>query len=151
VPPNWLVLTMSKNSDPYNLQRFVDAQELIYEEVCSELRDGYKVGHWMWFVFPQIKGLGYSYMANKFAISSRKEAEAYLEHPLLGSRLRECTRLVTLVEGRTADEIFGYTDSLKFRSSMTLFAHAATDSAVFKDALQKYFGGEIDRLTFERL
>lgn len=142
---------MSKNSDPYNLQRFVDAQELIYEEVCSELRDGYKVGHWMWFVFPQIKGLGYSYMANKFAISSRKEAEAYLEHPLLGSRLRECTRLVTLVEGRTADEIFGYTDSLKFRSSMTLFAHAATDSAVFKDALQKYFGGEIDRLTFERL
>src|SRR2546425_8541472 len=111
-------------NDPYNLQRFVDAQEPFYEEVCRELREGYKRSHWMWFIFPQIKGLGHSPMANKFAISSLQEAEAYLNHPILGPRLRECSRLVTLLEGRSIDQIFGSTDSLKFRSSMTLFAHA---------------------------
>jgi len=138
-------------SDPYQLRRFVDAQEPVYEAVRSELRDGYKRGHWMWFIFPQIKGLGYSFMATTFAISSQREAKAYLKHPILGPRLRECTELVTLVEGRSIEDIFGYTDSMKFRSSMTLFAHATSDNEIFKDALQKYFGGEFDRLTLERL
>jgi uncharacterized protein (DUF1810 family) len=139
------------SSDTYNLQRFVDAQESVYEEVCAELRDGYKRGHWMWFIFPQIKGLGYSRMATRFAIASREEAEAYLKHPVLGPRLRECARLMTLVEGRAIDEILGHVDSLKFRSSMTLFAHATPDNEVFMNALQKYFAGEFDRLTLERL
>jgi len=138
-------------NDPYNLRRFVDAQEPVYQKVCSELRDGYKRGHWMWFIFPQIKGLGYSSMSQKFAISSRDEAEAYLKHPTLGPRIRECTRLVNLVEGRLIHEIFGYTDSMKFRSSVTLFAHATSDNDVFTEALRKYFGGVFDRLTIERL
>ena len=138
-------------NDPYNLQRFVDAQEPEYEEVCSELGDGHKIGHWMWFIFPQIQGLGNSYMSRKFAISSQREAEAYLEHPILGPRLRDCTRLVNLVEGRSIYEIFGSTDSMKFRSSMTLFAHVTSDNGLFTDALKKYFGGEFDRLTLERL
>jgi uncharacterized protein (DUF1810 family) len=138
-------------SSPYNLQRFVDAQNPVYEQVCSELRAGCKSGHWMWFIFPQIKGLGHSHLASKFAISSRDEAEAYLEHPILGPRLRECSRLVTLVEGRSIDEILGHPDNLKFRSSMTLFAHATSENLVFKDALRKYFEGEFDHLTLERL
>ena len=137
--------------DPYNLQRFVDAQDPLYQEVCSELRLGYKRGHWMWFIFPQIKGLGYSYMANKFGISSKEEAKAYLGHPILGDRLRECTRLVINVKGRSANDIFGSIDSMKFRSSLTLFARATSDNQVFKNALEKYFGGEFDRLTLERL
>ena len=105
----------------------------------------------MWFIFPQIEGLGHSYQAMQFAISSRDEAEHYLRDPILGPRLRECTRLVTLVEGRSINQIFGHIDSVKFRSCMTLFAHATNDNDVFKDALQKYFGGEFDRLTVERL
>ena len=137
--------------DPHNLQRFVDAQDRIYDDVCSELRQGLKTGHWIWFIFPQIVGLGHSQLANTFAISSRAEAEAYLNHPILGPRLRECTQLVTLVNGRSIKQIFGEIDSLKFRSSMTLFAYATSDNAVFKGALQKYFGGEFDRLTLERL
>src|SRR5271167_4165733 len=103
--------------DSYDLQRFVDAQNPVFEQVCSELRDGRKQGHWMWFVFPQIKGLGYSQLARKFAISSREEAEAYLKHPVLGPRLRECTQLVILVDGRSINEILGYPDDIKFRSS----------------------------------
>ena len=138
-------------SDPFNLQRFVEAQHSVYDEVCLELRQGYKTSHWMWFIFPQIQGLGSSFMALKFAISGKAEAEAYLEHPILGARLRECTRLVNLIEGRSIDAVFGGIDSMKFRSSMTLFAHAAADNQIFKDALQKYFGGEFDRLTLERL
>jgi uncharacterized protein (DUF1810 family) len=105
----------------------------------------------MWFIFPQVQGLGYSPMAQKFAISSLEEAKAYLQHPILGPRLRECCRLVNLIEGRSIEKIFGYPDDLKFRSSMTLFAHAASDNQVFKDALDKYFSGESDRLTLERL
>jgi uncharacterized protein (DUF1810 family) len=105
----------------------------------------------MWFVFPQINGLGFSRMASTFAISSREEAEAYLEHPILGPRLRECTRLVNLVEGRGISEIFGYPDDLKFRSCMTLFAQVAADCQVFTEALQKYFGGEPDQATLARL
>lgn len=138
-------------NDPYNLQRFMDAQDAEYEKVCAELRQGYKRGHWIWFIFPQIKGLGHSHLSKKFAISSKDEAEAYLKHSILGPRLRECTQLVTLVEGRSIDEIFGGIDSLKFRSSMTLFAQATSDNDVFKDALQKYFRGELDHLTLERL
>jgi uncharacterized protein (DUF1810 family) len=138
-------------NDPYYLQRFVDAQDLVFEEVCAELRAGQKQGHWMWFIFPQLRGLGNSRTAIKFAVSSRDEAEAYLKHLVLGPRLRECTRLVILVEGRSINQIFGYPDDLKFRSSMTLFASAASENQIFKDALQKYFAGELDRLTLERL
>lgn len=137
--------------DPYNLQRFVDAQNSVYYEVCAELRKGDKRGHWMWFVFPQIKGLGHSATAAWFAISSREEAVAYLEHPVLGPRLRECTGLVNSVEGRSISRILGYPDDLKFRSSMTLFAHVTADNQVFLDALQKYFEGESDPLTLQRL
>ena len=138
-------------SDPYNLQRFVDAQNPVYDKVCSELRDGRKKSHWMWFIFPQIAGLGSSSTAARFAISSREEAIAYLEHPLLGPRLRECTRLVTLVEGRSLEQIFGYPDDLKFRSCMTLFAQVTADNQVFLAALEKYCAGEFDSLTLERL
>jgi uncharacterized protein (DUF1810 family) len=105
----------------------------------------------MWFIFPQIKGLGSSPTAIEFAISSLQEAEAYLRHPILGPRLRECSRLVTLVEGRSINQVFGYPDDLKFHSSMTLFARTTGEHQIFKDALQKYFAGELDRLTLERL
>jgi uncharacterized protein (DUF1810 family) len=138
-------------ADPFDLQRFVDAQDPIFEQVRAELRNGRKTGHWMWFIFPQIRGLGHSPMANKFAISSREEAEAFLQHPVLGPRLIECTRLVNFLEGRSIGQILGYPDDLKFRSCMTLFAHAAPENRIFRDALQKYFGGEDDRLTIERL
>src|SRR5579863_10309707 len=138
-------------SDPFNLQRFVNAQNPVYEGVCVELRGGRKEGHWIWFIFPQMRGLGSSAMANAFGIASRTEAEAYLKHAVLGPRLRECTRLVNLVEGRSIERIFGYPDDLKFRSSMTLFVSVAADKQVFEDALRKYFGGEMDPLTLEKL
>jgi uncharacterized protein (DUF1810 family) len=137
--------------DNYDLRRFVDAQKGVFEQVCAELRLGQKSGHWMWFIFPQLRGLGHSQMATKYAISSRDEAEAYLKHPVLGPRLRECTRLVMLVEGRSVNQIFGYPDDLKFRSSMTLFASTTSENHIFKDALHKYFEGELDRFTTERL
>lgn len=105
----------------------------------------------MWFIFPQIKGLGHSQLANKFAISSREEGEAYLKHPVLGPRLRECTRLVNSSHVRSVEEIFSYPDDLKFHSCMTLFAHVTSENQVFKDALQKYFAGELDPLTLGRL
>ena len=120
-------------------------------QVLAELRAGRKASHWMWFVFPQIQGLGHSATAQYFAIASRSEAEAYLQHPVLGPRLRECTRLVNETAGRSIEEIFGYPDYLKFCSSMTLFAHATADNQVFVDALGKYFGGEYDPLTLDRL
>ncbi|GAB3625929.1 calpastatin [Pandoraea terrae] len=137
--------------DPYDLQRFIDAQDPVYAQVCDELRDGHKRSHWMWFVFPQIQGLGGSAMAQRFAIASLEEAEAYLRHPILGERLRECTRLVNLVEGRSIEAIFGYPDFLKFRSSMSLFSRAARDNDVFTQALQKYFDGVPDPLTLQRV
>jgi uncharacterized protein (DUF1810 family) len=142
---------MNDPSDPFNLQRFVDAHNLCFESVRSELRSGKKRGHWMWFIFPQIKGLGHSFLAQQFAISSREEAEAYLEHIILGARLRECTQLVNCLEGRSIEQIFGNPDDMKFRSCMTLFAHATQDNQVFIDALQKYFGGKFDPLTLARL
>ena len=138
-------------SDPYDLQRFVEAQNPVYAKVCSELLEGRKRSHWMWFVFPQIAGLGSSPLARKFAISSSAEAAAYLVHPILGPRLAECTKLVNLVEGRSVAEIFAHPDDLKFRSSMTLFARATQDNQVFVAALQKYFKGEPDPATLLRL
>lgn len=138
-------------SDPFNLQRFIDAQADIYDEVVAELGAGRKRTHWMWFIFPQIKGLGSSPTAVHYAISSRDEAIAYLQHPLLGPRLIECTQLVNAVQGRSISQIFGYPDDLKFHSSMTLFAEAATDNKVFKDALEKYFDGKPDQLTLQRI
>jgi uncharacterized protein (DUF1810 family) len=139
------------DGDPFDLERFVKAQDPVFEEVRGELRRGRKTGHWMWFVFPQIAGLGTSATARRYAISSRDEAAAYLRHPVLGPRLRECTRLVTAVQGSTAHGIFGYPDNLKFRSSLTLFAHATADSGVFTDALRKFFAGEPDPMTLARL
>lgn len=138
-------------NDPHNLKRFVDAQNPIYDRACAELRSGQKTGHWMWFIFPQLRGLGDSPLANEYGISSREEAVAYLNHPILGERLRECTRLVNSVEGRAINDIFGYPDDLKFRSSMTLFSNVAPQDQIFKHALEKYFDGEPDRLTLQRL
>ncbi len=137
--------------DPYRLKRFVDAQTPVYERVVDELRQGRKQSHWMWFIFPQIKGLGSSAMANQFAIASRGEAQAYLDHPILGPRLRECTRLVTAVPERSIEDILGYPDDLKFRSSMTLFAAVAADGKEFADALDKFYGGDADPATLKRL
>ncbi|HET8709770.1 MAG TPA: DUF1810 domain-containing protein [Spongiibacteraceae bacterium] len=133
------------------LQHFVDAQNPIYAQICQELRDGSKHSHWMWFVFPQIEGLGYSAMAQRYALHSLDEARAYLAHPLLGARLRECTALVNRVEGKSIEAIFGYPDDMKFHSSMTLFAEADAGQLVFVEALRKYFGGERDVATLERL
>ncbi len=139
-------------NDPYDLERFVEAQEPVYETVRLELQNGRKTSHWMWFIFPQVKTLGTSYMAKKFGISSQKEAEAYLEHPILGSRLRECTKLVNAVQGSSSVEIFGNVDSRKFRSSMTLFAYvASSEDNIFNEALQKYYAGEADSLTLNFL
>jgi len=135
----------------YNLARFVSAQDGVFEQVVRELRQGRKRSHWMWFIFPQIAGLGQSAMARRFAIASLAEAKAYLGHPVLGPRLRECTRLVNAIEGRPIEEIFGFPDDLKFRSSMSLFARAADDEQIFAEALEKYFGGAPDPLTTERL
>lgn len=137
--------------DPFNLQRFIDAQDPLYAQVCEELRNGRKRSHWMWFVFPQIEGLGTSAMAQRFAISSLAEADAYLRHPLLGERLRQATQYVNVVDGRSIEDIFGYPDYLKFHSSMTLFERAAIDKEPFAEALRKYFHGEADPLTLERL
>ena len=138
-------------ADTYPLQRFLDAQQRLYSQVCAELRSGQKRTHWMWFIFPQIKGLGTSTTAQKYAISGIDEAKAYLEHPLLGLRLRECTQLVNEVSGRSIEDIFGYPDHLKFHSSMSLFAHIKPDDKVFTAALRKYFKGEFDRNTIAQL
>jgi uncharacterized protein (DUF1810 family) len=137
--------------DPYNLERFVTAQDRVFKHVLSELKAGTKMSHWMWFIFPQIRGLGRSPISVEYAISSRDEARAYLKHPLLGPRLRECTELVLQVERRSALEIFGEPDDIKFRSSMTLFANVSSEDDIFERALQKYFAGVPDRLTLERL
>ena len=141
--------------DPFNLERFVSAQAPVFEQVLDELRVGAKRTHWIWFIFPQMKGLGRSPQANHFGIGSLEEAVAYLRHPVLGPRLIQCTRLVTLVEGRPIHQILGAPDDMKFRSSMTLFAHAAAHAAIaptdFNDALNRYFNAEPDPLTLELL
>lgn len=138
-------------SDPYDLQRFVTAQEPVFAAVLRELGAGRKRSHWMWFVFPQIQGLGFSAMSQRYALSSRAEATAYLQHPVLGPRLRETTGRVNEVEGRSIRGILGSPDDLKFRSSMTLFAHATQDNRIFRDALTKYFDGQFDPETLARL
>ena len=138
-------------SDLFNLVRFIEAQDPVYARVCSELRQGRKVSHWMWFVFPQIEGLGRSGMARKFAISSLEEARAYLDHPVLGPRLRECTRLVCQISETTIQEIFGSPDDMKFRSCMTLFSRADGDDGIFQEALSKFFSGKPDELTLSKV
>jgi uncharacterized protein (DUF1810 family) len=138
-------------NDPHDLQRFVDAQDAVYDRVLAELRAGRKTSHWMWFVFPQIAGLGNSSMAQRFAIASLEEARAYLAHEVLGPRLRECTQLLMNIRGETIGRILGYPDDLKFRSCMTLFAKVAGSPEPFDDALEKFFDGERDPKTLERL
>jgi uncharacterized protein (DUF1810 family) len=142
---------MAAPDDPYDLQRFVDAQNGVYESVINELRAGRKRSHWIWFVFPQIQGLGRSPTAMRFAIASADEARAYLAHELLGPRLRECARLVSQIDGRSIEEIFGWPDHLKVRSSMTLFARSTDDNGDFLAVLEKFYGGEEDPATLAKL
>jgi uncharacterized protein (DUF1810 family) len=138
-------------SDPHDLQRFVDAQAHTYDQALAELRAGEKRTHWMWFVFPQIAGLGSSGMAQRFAISGLEEARAYLSHPTLGRRLVECARALTDLDTADARQVFGPIDAQKLRSSMTLFALADPDEPVFRQVLDHYFGGELDEATTSRL
>jgi uncharacterized protein (DUF1810 family) len=138
-------------NDPHNLSRFEQAQAPVYEQVLTELRDGHKRSHWMWFIFPQLAGLGRSAMAQRFAIASLDEAKAYLAHPVLGARLRECGRLVLAVQDRSIHYIFGSPDDLKFRSCMTLFGRAGPAESVFQQCLQKYFAGHGDPQTIALL
>jgi uncharacterized protein (DUF1810 family) len=135
----------------FNLERFIQAQAPVYGKVVAELGAGRKTTHWMWFIFPQIAGLGRSEMARKFAIGSADEAAAYLAHPLLGARLRECATLAEAVDGKEIVDIFDPPDDRKFHSSMTLFAEVAPDEAVFQDNINKYFDGLPDEATIERL
>jgi len=136
---------------PYDLDRFLAAQEHVYDGVLEELRRGRKTGHWIWFIFPQVAGLGPSAMSQHFAINSLNEARAYLAHPVLGTRLRECAGVVLATKGRTAEEIFGSTDAMKLRSCMTLFHRAAPDEPVFVQVLDRYYGGVADEATDARL
>jgi uncharacterized protein (DUF1810 family) len=139
-------------TDPFDLERFVEAQEPLYAQVRAELAAGRKRTHWMWFVFPQLRGLGESPTSRRFGIGSLAEARGYLGHPLLGPRLLECTRLVNAIEGRALEEIFGFPDELKFRSCMTLFAAAGgAHAGQFDAALHKYCGGERDARTLALL
>ena len=139
------------SADPHDLERFIQAQAPVYEAVTAELSAGRKTSHWMWFVFPQIEGLGFSAIAQHYAIRSLAEAQAYLAHPVLGPRLRDCTRLVNAVEDRTILAILGSPDDMKFRSSMTLFAEASDRDAAFLQALERYFDGTPDPRTLARL
>jgi uncharacterized protein (DUF1810 family) len=139
--------------DPFDLERFVQAQDSIHDIALGELRAGCKRSHWMWFVFPQLAGLGSSPTAQAYAVRSVEEARAYLAHPVLGLRLVECVQAVNAVHDRSANDIFGYPDELKFRSSLTLFLEAAASEAEapFRQALDQYFGGEGDHMTLEKL
>jgi uncharacterized protein (DUF1810 family) len=139
------------STDPYDLERFVEAQSRVWEQVRSELRQGSKRGHWMWFIFPQMKGLGMSETSRVYGIGSREEAVAYLKHPALGLRLVECTRLVLGLKSRTAEQIFGGVDAMKFHSSMTLFAEVSLRETAFAEAIEMYFDGEKDAATLDIL
>jgi uncharacterized protein (DUF1810 family) len=141
----------SNGADRFDLQRFVDAQDRVYDTVLAELRAGAKRSHWIWFVFPQLRGLGRSATAARYGISSLEEARAYLTHPVLGPRLRECARLVARIDARSADDIFGWPDNLKVRSSMTLFAWATGDNAEFRAVLDRLYDGQDDPATVELL
>ncbi|MGC1462929.1 MAG: DUF1810 domain-containing protein [Terracidiphilus sp.] len=138
-------------SETFNLERFLGAQAIVYAEVLEELRAGKKQTHWMWFIFPQMKGLGHSPQSEFFGIGSLQEAAAYSQHPVLGPRLQECTRIVNQLEKRTIQQILDPPDDLKFRSSMTLFSRAAADPSAFNHALEKYFAGHPDPQTLELL
>lgn len=142
---------MEPPSDPFDLKRFVDAQGPAYRSVVNELRAGRKHGHWMWFIFPQLRGLGRSTLADRFGISGLEEAGAYLRHEVLGPRLHECAQLVVAVPGRTISDIMGSPDDVKLGSSMTLFARATDDNEDFVAVLTKYYGGGEDPLTVARL
>lgn len=138
------------SSDPFDLERFVQAQAADYDRALSEMRDGEKRSHWMWYIFPQIEGLGNSPMSLRYSIKSAAEARAYLGHPLLGPRLRECAAVVHSIVGRSAHQVFGSPDALKLRSCATLFA-SVSDEAVFEQLLRKYFNGQPDSETLRRL
>lgn len=142
---------ITDHDDSFDLSRFVVAQEGVYESALAELRSGRKRTHWIWFIFPQVHGLGNSAMTIRFAIKSREEARHYLEHPVLGRRLQECADAVLVVEGRSVSDIFGYPDELKLKSSMTLFASVAEPGSVFARVLEKYFQGEQDSGTLDVL
>ena len=146
-------MTAMATDDPYDLQRFVAAQDAggIYQQALAELRAGRKTSHWMWFVFPQIAGLGYSPTARTYAITSLAEARAYLAHPVLGARLTECAEVLAGLRGRTAEQVFGEVDAMKLGSSMTLFLHADPGKPVFRQVLEQYFGGMTDSATEERI
>jgi uncharacterized protein (DUF1810 family) len=135
----------------FNLERFVEAQAPVYSTVIKELKAGRKTSHWMWFIFPQLAGLGRSATAREFAIASADEAAAYLAHPLLGARLRECSAQVAAIGDKEIGDILTPPDDLKFHSSMTLFAEIAPDEAVFQDCINKFFDGELDEATVDRL
>ena len=138
-------------SDTYNLQRFVEAQDQVYERVVEELSSGRKRSHWMWYIFPQLEGLGFSIASRRYGISGLDEAKAYLAHPLLGSRLKECTNLMLGIEGESVDRVLGHPDDLKFRSSMTLFSRASLGETLFDEAIDKYFAGDQDAKTLQLL
>jgi uncharacterized protein (DUF1810 family) len=144
-------LCQHPNPDLFDLARFVEAQTEIYDRSLAELRAGRKRSHWMWFVLPQIADLGRSETARRYSIGSAAEARAYLDHPLLGARLRECVNVLLALQGPTASEIFGYPDDLKLRSCLTLFAAVSEDEAIFENALDRYFAGERDLATLARL
>jgi uncharacterized protein (DUF1810 family) len=137
--------------DAFGLSRFISAQDSVYDRVLEELKSGRKRSHWMWYIFPQVDGLGYSATSKHYAIKSMEEARAYLNHPVLGSRLLECADAVLAIEGRSASDILGYPDDLKLQSSMTLFASVAGPDSVFVRVLDKYFQGERDARTLQLL
>lgn len=137
--------------DRFDLNRFVQAQEEVYAQALAEIKLGRKRSHWMWFIFPQIDGLGYSSTAKFYAIKGKDEARAYLDHMLLGKRLIECAEALLKIESKSAAEIFGYPDDLKLRSSTTLFANVSPADSVFSRVLDRYFGGEPDQRTLELL
>ena len=142
----------AKGPDPFDLDRFVRAQDSSFATALAELRSGWKRSHWMWYVFPQVAGLGYSATSQHYAIKSLEEARCYLDHPVLGKRLLECVDALLQVQGRSASQIFGYPDDLKLKSSMTLFARAAADSpSPFDRVLDRYFHGERDERTLGML
>ncbi len=142
---------IDEHEDPFDLERFISAQADVYTTALAELRSGQKHTHWMWYIFPQIAGLGFSATSQHFAIQNLKEAQSYIAHPVLGPRLRECAETVLYIEGRNVSQIFGSPDDIKFKSSMTLFAYAAGDNALFIRLLKKYFNGEQDAETMHKL
>jgi uncharacterized protein (DUF1810 family) len=139
------------NDDPYDLERFITAQESDYDTAIEELQRGAKRSHWIWYVFPQVAGLGSSMMAERYAIQSREEGAAYLAHPILGARLAECASVLLQHTGKTAEDVMGYPDSLKLKSSMTLFAELSATDSVFQKVLNHYFSGAGDVRTTEYL